>query len=47
MPSVITNERNEINISMIKKILSKEKSKRFKMNVYIQNNSRRVVTIRW
>ena len=35
MPSVITNERNEINISMIKKILLKEKLKRFKTNVYI------------
>ena len=43
--NVIVRKRNDVNVSVIKNVFVKEKSKRFDANVNIRQNSRRVTDI--
>jgi len=45
MTNVIISERNDVNIAMIKNIFAKEKTERFEMNVYICNDSWRIIAV--
>jgi len=43
--NVINSKRNDVNITMIKNVFTKKKTKRFEMNIDIGNDSWRVVTV--
>ncbi len=45
MTNVIISEKNDANIAMIKNVFTKKKMKRFEMNIDIENDSWRIITI--
>jgi len=45
MTNVIISERNDVNIAMIKNVFTKEKTERFETNVYICNNSWKIIAV--
>ena len=45
MTNVIISERNDINIMMVKNVFTKEKTERFETNVYICNDSWRIIAV--
>jgi len=46
MTNVIISERNDVNITMIKNVFTKEKTERFETNVYICNDSWKIIAVR-
>ena len=45
MTNVVVSKRNEINVLMVKNIFVKEKAKGRKVNIDIEDNSWKIVTI--
>ena len=45
MTNVIISKRNNVNVTMIKNVFTKKKTKRFETNINIGNDSWRVVTV--